>query len=218
MLGELVTETGAKRAEYGRRSKAYDEESFEKPLREARETEGWVVQRENKSSFRMRRAKRFDEVLENRFWNTLYRFGYAELNSGRRFRIAVGKGGEATEKQIDVFAKDDETVVVAECKACESPTKRSLLKDLNEFAGLMKPIADAVRRHYGEGFKPKFIWCFVTDNVRWSNEDLKRAQEHNIKVIRELELLYFEEFSRKIGAAARYQFHAEYLEDQQVQG
>lgn len=216
MLGELVRDAGARRAEYGRRSKLYNEESFEKPLREAREADGWVVQRENKSSFRMRRAKRFDEVLENRFWNILYRFGYAELNVGRQFRIVVGKGDEATEKQIDVFAKDDETVVVAECKACESPTKRPLLKDLNEFSGLMKPIADAVRKHYGAGFRPKFIWCFVTDNVRWSNEDLKRAQEQNIKVIRELELLYFEEFSRKIGPAARYQFHAEYLADQQV--
>jgi DNA sulfur modification protein DndB len=216
MLGELVAEVGARRAEYGRRSKIYDEESFEKPLRETREAEGWVVQRENKSSFRMRRGKRFDEILENRFWNVLYRFGYGELNAGRQFRIVVGKGSEATEKQIDVFAKDDETVVIAECKACETPTKRSLLKDLNELAGLKKPIADAVRKHYGEGFKPKFIWCFVTDNVRWSNEDLKRADEHNIKVIRELELLYFEEFSRKIGPAARYQFHAEYLEDQQV--
>lgn len=216
MLGALVVEIGARRAEYGRRSKVYDEESFEMPLREAREADGWVVQRENKSSYRMRRGKRFDEILENRFWNVLYRFGYAELNTGRHFRIVVGKGTEATEKQIDVFAKDDETVVVAECKACESQTKRSLQKDLNELAGLMKPIADAVRKHYGEGFKPKFIWCFVTHNVRWSNEDLKRAQEQNIKVIRELELLYFEEFSRKVGPAARYQFHAEYLEDQQV--
>lgn len=216
MLNSLVVETGSKRAEYGRRSKVFDEESFEKPLRETREAEGWVLQRENKTSYRMRRSKRFDEVLENRFWNVLYRFGYAELNAGRHFRIVVGKGGEPTEKQVDVFAKDDETVVIAECKACETRTKRSLLKDLNELAGLMKPIADAVRKHYGDGFKPKFIWCFVTDNITWSNEDLKRAKDHNIKVIRELELLYFEEFSRKIGPAARYQFHAEYLEDQQV--
>lgn len=216
MLGKLVSEFGERRAEYGRRSKTYDEDSFEKPLRHLREAEGWTVLRENKTTFRMRRAKRWDEVLENRFWSVLYRFGYAELNAGRHFKIVVGKGGEATEKQIDVFAKDDETVIVAECKACETPMRRSLLKDLNEFAGLMKPIADAVRKHYGEGFKPKFMWFFVTDKVRWSAEDLKRAQEHNIRVIRELELLYFEEFSRKIGPAARYQFHAEYLEDQQV--
>lgn len=75
MLGELVIEIGAKRAEYGRRSKAYDEQSFEKPLRESRESEGWTVHRENQSSYRMRRPKCFDEVLENRFWSVLYRFG-----------------------------------------------------------------------------------------------------------------------------------------------
>lgn len=216
MLGELVSESALKKAEYGKRSRAYDEESFETALQETREAEGWALYRQNKTTVRMRRPKRFDEVLENRFWSILYRFGYADLNKGRSFKVAVGKGDERTLKQVDVFAKDDETIVVAECKACETPTKRSLLKDLNELAGLMKPIADAVRSHYGSDFKPKFIWCFVTDNVRWSNEDLKRASDHNIKVIRELELLYFEEFSRKIGAAARYQFHAEYLEDQKV--
>ncbi|HVR91101.1 MAG TPA: DGQHR domain-containing protein [Novosphingobium sp.] len=146
----------------------------------------------------------------------LHRFGYPELNAGRTFKIVVGKGVDAIEKQIDVFAKDDETVVIAECKACEMPTKRSLLKDLNELNGLKKPISDAIRLHYGSTFKPKIIWCFVTHNIRWSAEDLKRAGDHNINVIRELELLYFEEFSKKIGSAARYQFHAEYLEGQKV--
>lgn len=216
MLGEIVRDLAPKRAEYGKRSRSYDEETFENALRATREEQGWTVQRENKATLRMRRPKPFDEVLEDRFWSVLYRFGYTDLNVGRGFKIVVGKGEGATTKQVDVFAKDDETIVVAECKACQSPTKRSLLKDLNELAGLMKPIADAVRAQYGIGFKPKFIWCFVTDNVRWSTEDLKRASDHNIKVIRELELLYFEEFSRKIGPAARFQFHAEYLEDQKV--
>lgn len=216
MLGDILSEVTAKRAEHAKRNKAYDEETFEKPLQAAREAQGWTLQRENKTSLRMRHPKRFDEVLENRFWNVLYRLGYAELNAGRNFTVCVGKAPEGTTKQVDVFAKDDETVVIAECKACQFPTKRPLLKDLNELAGLMKPIADTVRSHYGSEFKPKFIWCFVTDNVRWSTEDLKRAKEQNIKVIRELELLYFEEFSKKIGPAARFQFHAEYLEDQRV--
>ena len=216
VLGDLAKTPTERRSEYRKRRKAYDEETFEKELREAREADGWAVQRENKASLRMRRPKRFDEVLENRFWSTLHRFGYSELNEGRSFKISFGKKGEESSKQIDVFAKDDETVIIAECKACEQPSKRSMLKDLNEMAGLMKPIAEAIRSNYGNSFKPKIIWCFVTDNIRWSEEDLKRAENHNIKVIRDLELLYFEEFSKKIGPAARYQFHAEYLEGQKV--
>ena len=216
MLGELVSEFGEKRAEYARRSKPYDEITVEQPLRSFREAEGWYLQRENKNSLRMRRAKQHDEIIENRFWNILYRFGYSELNKGRHFRIVVGKGESATEKQVDVFARDAETVVIAECKSCKSPTKRALLKDLNEFAGLKGAMADAVKKHYGESFKPKIIWCFVTDNIRWSKEDLQRAEEHNIHVIKDLELVYFEEFSKKIGKAGRFQFHAEYLRDQRV--
>jgi DNA sulfur modification protein DndB len=56
----------------------------------------------------------------------------------------------------------------------------------------------------------------VTDNIRWSEEDLKRAKDHNINVIQGLELIYFEEFSKKLGQAARHQFQAEYLADQKV--
>lgn len=216
MIGQIADDVNAKRAEFAKRSRAFDEETFETALQTTREEQGWTVQRTNKASVRMRRPKRFDEVLENRFWSVLYRLGYSDLNIGRSFKVILGKGDGAPTKQVDVFAKDDETVVVAECKACQTPTKRPLLKDLNELAGLMKPIAEAVRSRYGNDFKPKFIWCFVTNNVRWSSEDLKRAEEHNIKVIRELELLYFEEFSKKVGPAARYQFHAEYLEDQKV--
>lgn len=216
MLGSLATDVAARRAEFKRRNRHFDEESFEKPLRDLREAEGWELFRENNNTLRMRRAKRFDEILENRFWNILYRFGYHELNVGRSFKIVVGKGAGAIEKQIDVFAKDHETVVVAECKACASPTKRPLQKDLNELAGLQKAISDAIRAHYGKEFRPKIIWCFVTHNIRWSKEDIKRASDHNIRVIKDLEFMYFEEFSKKIGPAARYQFHAEYLEDQKV--
>ncbi|MBB3391609.1 DGQHR domain-containing protein [Rhizobium sp. BK275] len=216
MLGELLKDFGAKRAEHTRRSKLYDEESVSVSLQASREADGWAVQRTNKGSVRMRRSRHFDEILENRFWNILYRFGYSELNKGRPFYVTIGKGENNIEQQVDVFAKDDETIVIAKCMSRKSPTKVSLLEELNEFAGQMKPLADTIRKHYGAEFKPKIIWCFVTENIRWSNDDVRRAKEYNINIIQGLELIYFEEFSKKLGPAARYQFHAEYLEAQKV--
>lgn len=216
MLGELVKDFGARRAEYARRSKPYDEETIASPLRSASESDGWFVQRENKTSLRMRRPKRTEEILENRFWNILYRFGYSELNRGRRFRIFTGRAQSSAEKYVDVFAKDDETVVIARCKSLDIPENVSLSDDVHEFASLQKPIADAIRKHYGDAYKPKIIWCMVTENIRWSTDDIRLASQNNLKIIQGLELLYFEEFSKKIGPAARFQFHAEYLEDQKV--
>lgn len=216
MLGQLVTTSGEKKAEFANRGKSYDEITVDFSNREEKEANGWTVHRKNKNSLRMRKPKSFDEILENRFWSILYRFGYSELNKGRNFKIRLSDLEDATLKQIDVFAKDEETVVVAECKASEKTRKRSMQKDIGEFSGLQKPIADAIRKSYDSSYKPKIIWCMVTDKIRWNSEDLKRAEENNIHVIQSLELLYFEEFSKKLGHAARYQFHAEYLANQKV--
>lgn len=214
-MGLLVVENGEKRAEFSKRNKPYMEQSIEPELRLRYENDGWWLYKENKATLRMRKERPFDEALENRFWNILYRFGYQELNKGRDFKISVAKDG-GLKKQIDVFAKDSETVIIAECKACAEPTKRPLQKDIAEFASYQKEIANSIRKHYGPNFQPKIIWCFVTDKIRWSDRDEKHAAEHNINVIKDLELIYFEEFSKKLGKAARYQFHAEYLEDQRV--
>jgi D-arabinose 1-dehydrogenase-like Zn-dependent alcohol dehydrogenase len=92
---------------------------------------------------------------------------------------------------VDVFAKDDETVIVAECKASGSFSRRSLQKDIEEFANLKKPIASAIRRHYGENKKLKIIWLFVTENIIWSTPDKHRATGEQIRIITERELRYY---------------------------
>jgi len=214
-VGTLAATEGTRKSEFSKRSKVYSEESFPHALQPEKVSAGWTVQKENISTVRMRRPKGADEILENRFWNVLYRFGYAELNVGRHFKIATSKKGDLG-KQIDVFAKDAETVVVAECKTKTELGKKSLQLALGEFAALQRSFANSIRQHYGKEFNPKIIWFFVTDKIRWRDEDLKRARDFNINVIQSRELLYFEEISKKLGAAARYQFHAEYLSKQKV--
>lgn len=216
IIGALARSEGERKAEFSKRKKGFNETTVPTALQDTKEAEGWSLVRENKTSVRLRKVKTFDEILENRFWNVLYRFGYDELNIGRKFKISVSTEDGQVEKQIDVFAKDSETVVVAECKASEVPRKRLLQKDLGEFAALQKPIANALRKHYGADLKPKILWFFVTDNIRWSENDLTRAKDNSIHIIQARELLYFEEISKKLGAAARYQFHAEYLVRQKV--
>ncbi len=198
-----------RKAEYAKRRRAYNEETFPYALQAEKEQAGWTVARENKTSVRMRIPKKADEILENRFWNVLYGFGYDELNAGRQFKVSVSKTEPSLSKQIDVFGKDLETVVVAECKTSLERGKKSLQLELSEFAGLQKAIADSVRKHYGGKFNPKIIWFFVTDKIQWIDNDLKRAREFNIHVVQARELLYLEEVSKKLGAAARYQFQAE---------
>lgn len=183
------------------------------------ESEGWKKVETLKRGVKIIKEKPFDERLENRFWMLLFRLGYPELNKGRHFKVRIErKGGEFPDKQVDVFGKDDETVIVAECKSSERITKRSFLKDVEEFGGLKGPISNAINAHYGRGTKLKIIWMFVTDNIIWSRNDRERAAVLNIKIVTEKELRYFSQIADHIGRAARYQFLAEFLKDQEIPG
>lgn len=216
-LGPLLTDPSHLGREAVRRRKPFDEKSISAAQIPEFEEDGWQQDRQLKRVTKMKREKAVDERLENRFWMLLFRLGYPELNEGRSFSVLIERKGAAPlRKQIDVFGKDAETVVVAECKASEKLTRRSLQKDVEEFANLKGPISNAVRAHYGGSSKLKVIFLFVTDNVIWSAPDRQRALGQNIGVITERELRYYAQIAEHLGKAARYQFLAEFLRDQQI--
>jgi DNA sulfur modification protein DndB len=217
MLGELATTNAARVTEYKARKTRYDQRTFRKDEAEYAIAEGWEFVRENQNSDRYQKLKPHDEQLENEFWCLLYNFGYPNLNIGRNFQIEVTSNKRVTvSKQIDVFAYDHETIVVAECKSCEKRTKRQLQKDIGDFVANQKPIANTLRRFLGQEFKQKIMWFFVTKNIEWSQPDVARAAEANIKIITEKDLIYFKEIAKRIGKAARFQFHAEFLANTKV--
>lgn len=219
LFGPLLVEPSKIKREAVRRRKPFDEVSILGEQVSEYEANGWAIDRRLKRKICVRRPKPIDERLENRFWMLLARLGYPEINAGRKFTILIDrKGADPLRKQVDVFAKDDETVIVAECKASATFTRRSLQKDIEEFANLKKPIASAIRKHYGNESKLKIIWLFVTENIIWSAPDKHRAAGEQIKIITEKELRYYAQVAEHLGKAARYQFLAEFLRDMVVPG
>ncbi|MGL3709403.1 hypothetical protein ACSYAY_00865 [Leptospirillum ferriphilum] len=104
----------------GSRSKSVDEKTVTAGKNDAlttkvqgEEQDGWSVVKRNKKSVRMSKPKPPDRQLEDDVWCLLYRLGFKELNAGRDFTIKLGQ--DAPGRQIDIFAKDDETVFIVEC-------------------------------------------------------------------------------------------------------
>jgi DGQHR domain-containing protein len=216
-LENLTEGEPSRRAEYARRKRFFEEKTIHPKLREEHEKEGWIYVEDLKSGAKMKRAKSHGEVLENRIWCILYQLGYPVLSIGRKFNIEIAdQDGTRVTKQVDVFAKDDETVVLVECKSCAEAQSRDLRKDISEFAALRKPIANEIRRHFGKDYKPKILWAFATWNIIWKPGDLALAKENNIAVIKDREVRYLEEISRALRGAGRYQFHAEFFKDQKI--
>ncbi len=143
--------------------------------------------------------------------------GYDDLNKGHDFKIQYrASDGTQHEKQVDIFCKDKETVVIGECKCCDDYKNRSLGKDLAETIGLKKAFANAIRAHYGQSFKPKILWFYFTNKVLWSKPDRSKAASENIHVMTERELDYFSQLAEHLGRATKYQFLAEYLGGQKI--
>lgn len=216
-LVSMSTDHSKLSREAAKRRRSYALISIKKALVEDHLADGWEIDKELKSRMRMRKNRTPDESIENRVWFLLFLLGYPQISSGRNFKIKIErKGAEPVHKQIDVLAKDGETVIVAECKASERTRRRSLQKDIEEFANLKGPISNAIKKHYGNVFKPKIIWLFVTNRIVWSEPDKQRAAGENIRVITERELRYYTQIADHLRGAARFQFLAEFLKDQKI--
>lgn len=214
-LGKMLSERGARIAEFKKRKNRLQQRRVAVDQLEAAVADGWAERRKLTSGkIVVEKEKLHDEVLENRLWCILYHLGATDLNEGRRFQIAVA--GESVRKQVDVYGCIDDVVIVAECKSSQKKSKRSLQKDVGEFASLQKGIANAIRRHYGANRKLKIVWLMATSNVIWAAPDITRAENHNIHIMQDRDLRYFEEIAKNVGPAARYQFLAEFLRDQQI--
>jgi MT-A70 len=216
-LAPLVCTDGEKHAEYKRRR---DESIYMKVLPGGESpylADGWKTSKKLKRFVRLSKAKSLDRQFEDRVWRFFYKMGYQDLNKGHDFTIRYkAADGTFREKQIDIFAKDSETVIVGECKCCDEYKSRPLSKDIAEFVGLRKQFADAIRAHYGRNFKPKILWFFFTDKVLWSQADRNKAVAEKLKIMTEREIDYFSQLSEHLGRATRYQFLAEYLGGQKI--
>ncbi len=216
-LAPLVTSDGERHAEFKRRRDQFVYMKVPIGGEAPYLAEGWGVSKKLKRQLRLAKEKALDRQFEDRVWRLFYRMGYEDLNKGHDFTIRYkAADGSFREKQVDVFAKDAETVIVGECKCCDDYKPRPLSKDIAEFVGLRKQFADAIRAHYGREFKPKVLWFFFTDKVLWSAADRGKAAAEQLRIMTEREIDYFSQLSEHLGRATRYQFLAEYLGGQKI--
>lgn len=218
-LSPLVEETKLT-SEYRRRKKVYDEKSVH-PVDVPEEAEkGWDVQRHGKRSTRLKRPKSHDKLLEDRVWCLFYLMGYRVLND-TNFKINFLRAdGSKGKKQVDVYAEDQETVLVIECKSRAERGRRSLQKDLQETVSLQSYFRTAINRRFSDSGKPKpkIIWIYATANILWSSQDMARANDGHIEIMTENEIQYFQTFVKHIGPAAKYQILGEFLKGKKVPG
>ena len=177
--------------------------------------EGWEEYRSYKNDkfVGVIKNKKFDEMFEDRVWSLLARLGFTHMNRDRYFEMSYDFRDPNITQQIDVFAADEETVLIVECKASETIKDGVFKKNIEAFHGQM----DGLRRETQKRFpkaKVKFIWA--THNYILSPADQAKLREWDIAHFSDAVVSYYYELAKHLGVCARYQLLGSLFANQEI--
>ena len=165
--------------------------------------DGWEISRVLKKEFIIKKPKPIDERFEDEVWLLFANLGFQYMNKDRDFSIQYVPDSVASSHQIDVFAVDDETAIVVECKASDSPKKGNFKETIEAIVGIRTGLVGEIRKQYPDR-KVKFI--LATKNYQLSPNDYIRLKDQNdILYFDENTIHYYRDLAKHLGACARYQ-------------
>lgn len=204
------------------RRKDYQSKSVHKKLVEEEVKDGWSIDREGKSSVRLKRQKSHGTWLEDRVWTLLYRmqFDYLSGKGGAKLPIDLrNPSGPST--QIDVLGVESDVAIAIECKSQERWQKRSgFSAELAKLAEVRERLARACNStsQFPTEHRRHTALAFFTHNVELSKNDRERAAESQVILFDEQDLDYYEKLVSHLGPAAKYQFFADMMPGRAIAG
>lgn len=165
------------------------------------EADGWVLDVRNKRSVRMRKPKAHDVAFEDRVWAAFAKLQFTSMNRDRHFRIRYGTG-DNERKQVDVFAADDEVVLVIECKSQSSLRAHQFKDEVEAMQGTRDGVIRAIRQEFPH-HKVKFI--LATNNCIVSKATQERIEQAGILHMDDDVIDYYLDLAEHLGKAARFQ-------------
>lgn len=180
---------------------------------------GWEIDKRNKRTIRLLRAKQKHALLEDRVWHLLYRLGFSHLCGEGGGQLAINaQDGKSPTSQIDVVGLDDEVAVAIECKSAAQPRKRpDFQKDIAKHALIRERFARAVNAQFPLDHKRVPVLVIFTWDLILTDNDIERARIEKIVLLNEHDLNYYEQLTSHLGPAAKYQFYVDILPQRRIQ-
>ena len=168
------------------------------------EAEGWTLFKEyaDKRFVGVKKDKPFYEQFEDKVWLLFASMNFDYMNADNTFKMSYDHNNPNLTQQIDVFAADEETVIIVECKSAQSPTDGVFKKPIEAFHGQMEGLRAEARKKFPNR-RVRFIWA--VHNYIMSDADVVRLKEWNIVLFDDTIVDYYSDLVKHIGSAAKYQ-------------
>ena len=166
---------------------------------------GWELEKEFKTSKRLKKNKNHDVLFEDKVWVLFASLGFRLLNKDRKLELPYDKSDNKLTQQIDVFAKDDETIIIVECKSTKEENKRGdFKKELEAYKSKIGGLRTTINQLFSDQ-KLKFKFILATENYSISEPDLGRLNNINGVHFDDEVINYYVNMQKQIGLASRYQ-------------
>lgn len=175
--------------------------------------EGWEIDKEFKTTYRFTKPKKHDAAFEDQVWCLIANLGFKLMNEGRGFHVPYDSEGNS--QQVDVFAKDDETILIVECKSAERNKRGDFKKDLEAFKVKIGGIRKTVQNLF-PSTKLKFKFIFATKNYTLDQVDRDRLANIGGTHFDDEVIEYYTEMFKQIGLAAKYQLLGSLFEGMEI--
>lgn len=179
------------------------------------ESEGWETFREFKTTVSIRKKKTFDVAFEDKVWSLFAQLDYKFMNKDRYFSLPYDKNSDVLSQQIDVFAKDDETILLIECKSAIENKRGDFKKELEAMSAKIDGLRKSVTALF-PNIKHKVKFILATRNYSISDEDLSRLKKIGGVHFNEEVVDYFYSLYSQIGVSAKYQLLGNLFEGQDI--
>lgn len=215
LLGKLASEKEISRLLRNRKREYVTESILHKHL-EDYESNGWEIDKEFKNSVRVKKAKPLDIEFEDTVWSLFAQLGFKFLNRDRQFHLPYDKNQPKLTQQIDVFAKDDETILIVECKTSQATKIGDFKKELEAMSGKIEGLRRSISGMF-PNVKHKIKYILATKNLLLNDEDKKRLDNlHGYHFDEDIIKYFKDDLFRQLGTASKYQLLALLFEGQDI--
>lgn len=202
------------------KSKPYETKTVHPNTLEDYLPKGWIVDKPNAKSVRLRKSKSAAALLEDSVWILMYRLGFPLLSGDRGARLVLNPKDENSPRtQLDVVAIDEDVAVGIECKSATNFAKRpQFIEELAKHSQNRQRFSAAIRADFGADPKRQSVLAMFLQNVDLSDNDKARAKEAHVALFDEDDLAYYQGLVGHLGPAAKYQFLADCLPGKSIAG
>ncbi|RNL55602.1 DGQHR domain-containing protein [Pedobacter jejuensis] len=165
---------------------------------------GWDTDKAYKTRIRLRKVKDPEIAFEDGIWALFAKLGFSSLNKDRDLSIPHNDNFTAGQ-EVNILAIDDECILLVQSRCCTGdPQQGDFKATIQDIGGKKDGIIKTLKQLYPNS-KHKIKFILATKNYYLPEQDTQLLANYDILHFDEETLEYYQDLSKYLGLAARYQ-------------